>query len=52
MGIRNDAKLVGQQYSWLTTCVYLAILVCELPQNWAIQRLPVARWYSTMIICW
>lgn len=40
------------EYSWLTTCVYLAILVCELPQNLLIQRLPVAKWFSFCIVAW
>lgn len=29
MGIREDANLKGQQYSWLTTCIYIAVLVVE-----------------------
>ncbi|KAL7412202.1 major facilitator superfamily domain-containing protein [Mrakia frigida] len=52
MGIREDAKLVGNQYSWLTTCLYLAVLVCEFPQNYLLQRLPVAKWFSFNIVSW
>lgn len=33
MGIRTDAHLVGQQFSWLTTCIYIAILIVEYPTN-------------------
>lgn len=33
MGIQEDTNLHGQQYSWLTTCIYIAILVVEYPIN-------------------
>ncbi|EPQ25629.1 uncharacterized protein PFL1_06809 [Pseudozyma flocculosa PF-1] len=52
MGIRKDLHLVGQQYSWLTTCLYLAILVCEFPQNRLVQILPINRWLGFCIISW
>lgn len=38
MGIREDTKLVGQEYSWLTTCIYITMLIVEYPQNWIIAR--------------
>ncbi|KAG6890890.1 hypothetical protein C0995_000847 [Termitomyces sp. Mi166 len=46
MGIREDAHLVGQQYAWLTTCVYIAILIWEFPTNRLIQRLPIAKYLA------
>lgn len=52
MGIREDANLVGQQYSWLTTCTYLAVLFWEFPTNVIIQKVPVAKYLSFNIICW
>lgn len=52
MGIREDAHLVGQDYSWLTTCVYLTILVWEFPNNWIIQKVPVAKYLAFNTICW
>ncbi|KAJ5724970.1 major facilitator superfamily transporter, partial [Penicillium malachiteum] len=52
MGIREDTHLVGSQYNWLTTCVYLAVLVVEYPTNWLIQRLPVAKYLGANIIVW
>ncbi|CAN6669765.1 allantoate permease [Trichomonascus vanleenenianus] len=52
MGIREDAHLVGQDYSWLTTCIYLTILVWEFPTNWIIQRVPIAKYLSFNIVCW
>lgn len=41
MGIKTDAHLEdGQKYSWLTTCIYIAVLIVEYPTNWIIQRVP------------
>ncbi|KAI3064704.1 hypothetical protein CBS147353_8624 [Aspergillus niger] len=52
MGIRDDAHLVGQQYSWLTTCIYIAVLIVEYPTNWIIQRVRIAKYLGFNIICW
>ncbi|KAJ7699928.1 major facilitator superfamily domain-containing protein [Mycena rosella] len=52
MGIIPDTHLVGQQYAWLTTCVYIAILLWEFPTNRLIQRLPVGRYLGFCISGW
>ncbi|KAJ5833945.1 hypothetical protein N7474_002256 [Penicillium riverlandense] len=52
MGIEQDANLKGQEYSWLTTCIYLAVLVVEYPTNWIIQRVPVAKYLGANICIW
>ncbi|KAK4112330.1 MFS general substrate transporter [Canariomyces notabilis] len=52
MGIRKDTGLVGQDYSWLTTCIYIAVLIVEYPQNWIITRVPIAKYLSFSIIAW
>jgi hypothetical protein len=68
MNIRQDLNLVGQQvrfieqnkdtfltieqYSWLTTCIYIAVLIVEYPTNYLIQRLPVAKYLSINIMLW
>lgn len=52
MGIKKDTHLVGQQFAWLTTCIYIAILVVEYPTNRLIQRLPIAKYLGTSIILW
>ncbi|KAH8898130.1 major facilitator superfamily transporter [Thozetella sp. PMI_491] len=52
MGIIDDAGLVGTQYSWLTTIIYIVILVVEYPENYIIQRVPIAKWLSLNIILW
>lgn len=52
MGIRTDLKLKGQEYSWLFTCLYLAILCVEGPQNYLVQRLPINRWLGFCVFAW
>lgn len=52
MNLPDDLNLKGQQYSWLTTCIYIAILIVEYPINWLVQRLPVAKFLGTCIIVW
>ncbi|EGZ77847.1 MFS general substrate transporter [Neurospora tetrasperma FGSC 2509] len=52
MGIREDTGLHDQQYAWLTTCIYITILIVEYPQNYIIARVPIAKYLSFMIIAW
>ncbi|CAK7221644.1 hypothetical protein SEUCBS140593_004635 [Sporothrix eucalyptigena] len=52
MGIVADTGLVGQDYSWLTTCIYITILIVEYPQNWIIARVPIAKYLSFSIVAW
>ncbi|KAJ9477984.1 putative Allantoate permease (putative) [Pseudozyma hubeiensis] len=52
MGIRTDLKLKGQEYSWLFTCLYLAILCTEGVQNYLVQRLPINRWLGFCVFAW
>jgi len=53
MGIREDLDLLdGQKYPWLTTCIYIAVLVVEYPTNWIIQRVPIAKYLSINILLW
>lgn len=41
-----------QKFSWLTTCIYIAILVVEYPTNLIIQRVPIAKYLSFNIMAW
>lgn len=52
MGIREDTHLKGQEFSWLTTCIYIGILVVEYPTNWLIQRVPIAKYLGLSICAW
>jgi hypothetical protein len=44
--------LTSLKFAWLTTCIYLAILVVEYPINWTIQRVPVAKFLGINIMLW
>ncbi|SMR63771.1 unnamed protein product [Zymoseptoria tritici ST99CH_1A5] len=52
MKLPEDLNLQKQQYSWLTTCIYIAILIVEYPINWLIQRLPIAKFLGACIVIW
>ncbi|CAG8949457.1 hypothetical protein HYFRA_00007687 [Hymenoscyphus fraxineus] len=43
---------VKQEFSWLTTCIYIAVLTVEYPTNRLIQRLPIAKYLGISIILW
>ncbi|KAL1796463.1 hypothetical protein ACET3X_005003 [Alternaria dauci] len=54
MGIRDDVPglLSKDTFGWLTTCIYLAVLVVEYPTNWILQRVPVAKYLGFNILAW
>ncbi|KAM5350747.1 hypothetical protein ACJ41O_007252 [Fusarium nematophilum] len=52
MGIIEDTNLAPNQYSWFTTIMYLVVLVVEYPENYILQRIPIAKWLSINIILW
>lgn len=57
MGLPEDLGMkpngvLSQNFSWLTTCIYIAILIVEYPINWLVQRLPIAKFLGTAIIAW
>ncbi|ORY55613.1 major facilitator superfamily transporter [Pseudomassariella vexata] len=59
MGLPQDTGLMipgtsklGPQWPWLTTCIYIAILFVEYPQNYIIARVPVAKYLGFSIIAW
>ena len=53
MGLQEDFNLVGTElFPWLTTCIYIAILVVEYPINWTIQRVPIGKFLGSCIVIW
>ncbi|KAK3291634.1 general substrate transporter [Chaetomium fimeti] len=52
MGIIQDTNLGDQEYPWLTTCIYITILIVEYPQNWLIARVRIAKYLSFSIMAW
>lgn len=51
-GLITDTGLVGDQYSWLGSIVYLAQLVMQPALAWLLVRLPIAKFTSTMVLFW
>ncbi|KAI9631709.1 major facilitator superfamily domain-containing protein [Dioszegia hungarica] len=45
-------ELVGSQYSWLTSVVYLAQFVCQPLSAYALIVVPVKYWVMFNYICW
>ncbi|KAK4542352.1 hypothetical protein LTR36_006808 [Oleoguttula mirabilis] len=52
LGILEDAHLSTPQYNWLSSLFYVGYLAAEWPQNWALQRFPVARWLAGNLFVW
>ncbi|KAL4933765.1 major facilitator superfamily domain-containing protein [Aspergillus undulatus] len=51
-GIREDTNLVGDQFNWLTTIVYISYMACEFPGNWVMQKLHTGKFLSVVIVLW
>ncbi|KAI1483597.1 MFS general substrate transporter [Daldinia eschscholtzii] len=51
-GLIEDTGLVGDQYSWLGSIVYLAQLIMQPPLAWLLVRLPIAKFTSAMVFLW
>ncbi|EHK50171.1 hypothetical protein TRIATDRAFT_44277 [Trichoderma atroviride IMI 206040] len=52
MGIKDDTHLSGQDYNWLTTCVFITILIVEYPQNYIISKVPIGKYLGFNIVAW
>ena len=50
--IVGQANLVGSQYSWLSSIVYLAQLVFQPLSSYALVRLPVGKWVFFNLSAW
>ncbi|WYZ43126.1 hypothetical protein EsH8_VI_000825 [Colletotrichum jinshuiense] len=51
-GLIEDTNLVGDQYSWLGSVVYLAQLVMQFPLAWLLVKLPIGKFTSCMVAFW
>lgn len=51
-GIIDDTHLVGDQFSWLGSVVYLAQLIMQLPIALALVKLPIGKFTSVMVLGW
>ncbi|OAA70766.1 Major facilitator superfamily domain, general substrate transporter [Akanthomyces lecanii RCEF 1005] len=51
-GLIEDTKLVGNQFSWLGSIVFLAQLVMQLPLALALVKLPIGKFTGAMVLGW
>ncbi|OQD97014.1 hypothetical protein PENSOL_c013G02290 [Penicillium solitum] len=51
-GMVEDAHLVNDQYSWLTTIFYLGYMAGEFPINMLFQKFDIAKTCGIFIILW
>ncbi|KAJ9157503.1 MFS general substrate transporter [Pleurostoma richardsiae] len=52
MGVKQETHLTASQYSWLGSIVYFGYLGGEIPSTFLMQRLPLAKYFSCMVIIW
>ncbi|GAB7360926.1 hypothetical protein MBLNU230_g0910t1 [Neophaeotheca triangularis] len=52
MGLKSDINLQGDDYQWLGSMFYFGYLAFEFPSAYLLQRLPLAKYSSFMIIAW
>ncbi|CDR45916.1 CYFA0S20e01772g1_1 [Cyberlindnera fabianii] len=51
-GLREDTHLVGQQYSWLSSILFIGSLVGMWPMSLLVQRYRVGKVLSICATCW
>ncbi|KAM4065711.1 major facilitator superfamily protein [Hirsutella rhossiliensis] len=51
-GLIEDTHLVGNQFSWLGSIVFLAQLAMQLPISFALVKLPIGKFTSAMVLAW
>ncbi|KAH8205254.1 hypothetical protein TruAng_000501 [Truncatella angustata] len=51
-GMKDDAHLIGAEYSWLTTIFYIGYLVFEFPVGYLFQKFNIARTCGIFITLW
>ncbi|KAF2756557.1 MFS general substrate transporter [Pseudovirgaria hyperparasitica] len=51
-GLLDDANLVGDQYSWLGSIVYVAQLVFQPIISFLLVKLPIGKFISVMVLTW
>ncbi|KZT60604.1 MFS general substrate transporter [Calocera cornea HHB12733] len=50
--LQAETGLVGNQYAWLTSIVYVAQLVFQPLSSFALVKLPVGKWVLFNVFCW
>ncbi|KAJ7596012.1 MFS general substrate transporter [Mycena floridula] len=51
-GMLQDVHLVGQQYSWISSSIYLGIIIAALPQMYFMKRFTTHKYIATNVFFW
>ena len=51
-GLRDDPRLGGKQYIWLTTVCYITYICGEYASTFLLQRWALGRTLSIYMLCW
>ncbi|KAI9497361.1 major facilitator superfamily domain-containing protein [Zychaea mexicana] len=52
MGIFEDTKITGNQYSWLGSIYYLGYLAFQFPNQYFLQKIPISKYLGASLILW
>ncbi|KAI7878734.1 major facilitator superfamily domain-containing protein [Mucor mucedo] len=52
LGIKEDNNITGSQFSWVGSIFYLGYLICQVPNNYLIQKYPTGRYLGSVLIVW
>ncbi|WXC58402.1 hypothetical protein SNK03_004300 [Fusarium graminearum] len=51
-GLIEDTHLKGNQFSWLSSIVYVAQLIAQFPLAWLLVKLPIGKFTACMVTFW
>ncbi|EIM89330.1 MFS general substrate transporter [Stereum hirsutum FP-91666 SS1] len=51
-GMATDANLVGQQYSWISSGIYIGTIIGALPQMWLMKRFTTSKYIAVNVFMW
>lgn len=51
-GLQTDLNLVGREYSWVASLTNIGYLVCAYPSTIALQKLPIGKFVTFMVMFW
>jgi MFS family permease len=52
MGLKQDLKFRGNDFSNVASASAIAHLVMQVPNAYIVQRLPVSKWLSSCVLVW
>ncbi|KAK3674050.1 hypothetical protein LTR78_005897 [Recurvomyces mirabilis] len=52
MGLTNDLKLRGNDFSNTATAFFAAYLIAEIPTIFILNKVPVAKWLGANVVLW